>query len=489
MPGQFSLSNLPVLPGAYVNFVTAPGVPVPVSVGAVVCVPFTSDWGPFNTAVTVGSLAEYMQVFGPSTTTPGYYAVAQAFRGEGVGGRGGAGAVLCYRLGGSAKANATRILTNTTPATALTLTAKYPGALGNSLTVTVQDYAADAAQTEIIFYLGGVQVESYHFLDTNIANAAAQINASSAWATAVSNITGVALSLVSAQAFTAGADGGTLATGDWTAGFTALGAFRFGVFAPYDLSDTTVVASLKTWQAALNAGGRRFMTVLGGALNEAYSVAKTRATTMNDYNVCSIGVGSVQDSQLFDTNGVAMVFSSAQLAPRVAGALANRGEGMSLTFSRYAGLTLLVGGTLQNMSDAYTDGLMLFESDSNANPVRINRARTTYGVASDAAHPISIFSEPKFVRTMQNFEMEITEYGEDGLIGVLPVNDKTRQTVVGEARDRLRRREEANIIQHGWTVVIGSNPAPDDSQRFIKLDYSLKFGRSLEQILNSITVG
>lgn len=489
MPGQFSTDNIPKLPGAYVNWIPAPAPTVPVSVGSIVAVPFTHDWGPLNTGVFVASLSDFQAVFGASTKTPGYYAVAQAFKGEGVDGRGGAGRVLCYRMGGTGIAPATRTLQNTTPATALTMTAKYSGTKGNTLTVTTQDYAADPTRNELILFLNGVEVERYRYLDTDIAGLATQINGASHWVTAVSNITGVALAAVSNATFAAGVDGSTLAAGDWTAMMTGLEPYRFSILAPFDLTSAPILASLLTWAQAKNAAGKRFQTVVGGAAGEAYAAAATRSGTLNDPNFINIGVGSLVDSAFTDTNGNPSVFSTSQFAPRVAGALAFRGEAMSLTFARFADIDLLGGASLQNIADAIDAGVMVFEKDSNAAaPVRINKARTAL-VTGTATYPLTIFSEPKFMRTMQVFETEITEYGEQNIIGVLPVNDTTRSTVVGEMRNRLRKRQEAGVIAPGWSAVVSNNPPQSDTQNYIKLDYSLIFGRSLEKILNSITVG
>jgi hypothetical protein len=489
MPGQFSTDNLPKLPGAYVNWIPAPAPAVPVSVGSIVAIPFTHDWGPLNTGVFVGSLPEFQSVYGASTKTPGYYAVAQAFKGEGVAGRGGAGTVLCYRMGGTGIAPATRVLTNTTPVTALTLTAKYSGTKGNTLTVTTQDYAADATRNELILFLNGVEVERYRYLDADINGLRDQINASSHWVTAVANVNGVALTAVSNAVFSGGNDGSTLAAGDWTSAMTGLEPYRFSILAPYDLTSAPILASLLTWAQDKNAKGKRFQTVVGGAAAETYSTAATRSGTLNDPNFINIGVGSITDYAFTDVNGNPNVFSTSQFAPRVAGALAFRGEAMSLTFARFADVDLTGGASLQNIADAIDAGVMVFEKDSNTDaPVRINKARTAL-VTGTATYPLAIFSEPKFLRTMQVFEMEITEYGEHSIIGVLPVNDTTRQTIVGEMRNRLRKRQEAGVIAPGWSVAVSNNPPPADTQNYIKLDYSLIFGRSLEKILNSITVG
>ena len=62
-----------------------------------------------------------------------------------------------------------------------------------------------------------------------------------------------------------------LLAGDWTAAVSALEVERFGVFAPYDMTGAPDVAALKTWAKNLNAAGKRFMTVLGGVVNETVS--------------------------------------------------------------------------------------------------------------------------------------------------------------------------------------------------------------------------
>lgn len=489
MPGQFSIDARPVLPGAYVNFVAAQQAVVPVSVGSLVAIPFTHDWGPLEIAVQVNSLADFQRVYGATNTSPGYYAVQQAFKGEGVAGRGGAGAVLAYRMGSSAAAKATKTLQNTTPATALTLSARYQGAKGNLLTVTTQDYASDATKTELIVYLSGSEVERHRFLDADINDAAARINANSQWLTAVANISGVALGIVSNQALTAGNDGSTLIAQDWTDMMTAMGVFRFGILAPYDLTDIPITASLRTWAEGLNAQGKRFFTVVGGLTDELITTAKTRAAALASYNFSTVGVGSVRDNSLFDTSGIAKILSTAQFGPRIAGALAGRGERMSLTYARFSDIELLNGATVAQIADAYDNGVMVLEQDSNQNPVRINQARTAYVTAIDGNHPVNIFYEPKFVRTMQIFEMEITENAEANYIGQVPVNSATAESIIGDAKSRMQSRAEASIIQEDWLVRRAANPPVQDTDDFIHIEYGMKFGRSLKMLLNTITVG
>lgn len=491
MPGQFSKANRPRRPGGYVTFDATQPVSVQPSVGSIVAIPFTHDWGPFEVAQQVASLAEFQALYGYSTQTPGYIAVKQAFQGEGLSGRGGAGAVLCYRFGGSAALKATRTLQNTTPAVALTMTALYEGTRANSLRATTQDHAADAAKNELIILDGTVEVERYVYTDIDIADLAAQINARSNWVTAVANITGVALGVVAAQAFAGGNDGSTLASGDWTAMESAMEVERFGIFSPFDLTGAPDVAALKVWAANLNVAGKRFEVVLGGVLDEAVATAITAAALLNDENFMRVGNGSVSDAGMLDANDNPTILSTSQLAPRIAGILAQKGEAKSMTFSRLAGLTLLNGPTDAGVLQAFDGGVVLLTRDSNADaPVRIERGLTTFlSPAGTVTKPYSIFRNPKFVRTMQGVQMDLQDWSETNVIGLLPVNNKTRDYVLGHVKSMLAAREDASVILAGWSVSVDPDPPPLDTDEFIAVVIGLRFGRSAEQVFFTIKVG
>ena len=224
MPGIFSKASRPVLAGTYFNFLVSQPPTVSPSVGQTVCVVFTHTWGPFETAVLCNSFSEFLEKFGgdPLNPSSGYIAVKEAFLGEASPDFGGAGAVLAYRMGGAAAAKATKTLQNTTPAAAITLTAKYEGSSGSGLKVTTQDDPTPANNQLIITDTNGVVLETYVYADVNITDLVAQINANSRYVTAVQTITGVALANVSAQPLTGGNDGATLVAQDYTDAMTAL---------------------------------------------------------------------------------------------------------------------------------------------------------------------------------------------------------------------------------------------------------------------------
>lgn len=490
--GTFSKSARPVLAGSYMNFSIVSPAQVAQSVGRTVALGFTHNWGPLEVATPVDSLAEFVAKFGADVNNPtsGYIAAYEAFKGEGSDQFGGAGQVICYRMGGAAAAKATRVMQNTTPAAAMTITAKYEGTVGNGLRITTQDHAADATQNELLVLNGTVLLETYLYLDTDIADLVAQINANSAWISATQTITGVALGATSSVALTGGNDGTTLLGTDYTQAMASLEVQKFGILVFENLTDSTIQASVKTWAQAQNAAGRRFFTVFGGALDENITTAAARSGTFNDPDILNVGVGSIRDNNLLNSAGVPLVLSTAQLAPRIAGVLANRGERYSLTFAKLVGVDLLNGPSTTDIVRAYDTGvIVLGRSSDRLGTVRLEKGLTTFTTKTDAARPRAIFSVPKYVAVMHGLQEDLVTWADENIIGQTTVDNDTRTAVLAQANVFMQQREDYGGVQEGWTTYVDPSPPPSDDDPFIAIVISAKFGRSTEQVYFTAQLG
>lgn len=490
MAGQFSKAQRPARPGGYFNFNAMPQAPTLLPTQGIVAIPFLADWGPENSVKELYSLGDYIALYG-SNKTAGYKAVKQAFQGEGLPGKGGADKVVAYRMApttGTPAVAASRTLQNTTPAVALTLTAKYKGTRANAFTASVADLGGGSHQ----FTLQGDQgaKEVYVYASTNINNLRDQINTNSALATAVANITGTALGVVTTQAFAGGVDG-VVATGDLGNARTAFEGFRFSLVALSAAITDTDHTNFKTWVQGLNTTGRRCMLVVGGAQGELIGDTSTTGTAIhrsqtlyNDPHVVCLGVGTYTDSDLGN-------LGTAELAPRIAGILAQRGEQQSITFSRLAGLSIASGAPTQaQILTALSNGVVVISQDSHPqSPLRIEKGLTTWTTTTDTDRPVAIYSVPKFVRTMCGIEVEITDFLEQNVIGTIPVDQAGRDYVMSVVRSIIALRESNRIVQNGWTVNVDATPAPQATDDFIAVAYSLAFTRSMEQVLNTVTVG
>lgn len=496
--GTFSKSARPQRPGVYTNFEAVIPTAINPAAGQIVAIPLVHSWGPYQVATLVNSYAEFVSVFG-NDDTAGHRAVKGAFLGEGLPGRGGAGAVLVYRFGASAAKKALKKLKNTGEEDAITLTALYEGSRGNDLKVTTQDHAADSAKNELLVYDGSTLLETYTYTDANITELGELINANSSWITATVTKSGTALKAVAGSALAEGADGTDPAKADWASMLEAISTQRFGLISPYLLTDQTVGdgaasdihTSLVTWISEQNSSGHRCMLVVGGELEEGITEANERSADYNDSNVVNLGFGAYTDeNQVDEETGEARIVSTAELAPRLAGILAAKGEALSATFARLQGLVLTEGPIEADILTAFDGGTTVLAADSNIDaPVRVEKALTTYTTDTDDQVPYLIYRSPKFVLTMQNLERELQEYAESNVIGQLPVNDKTRQLLVGEMKVRLQNRVDRSIIQPNPTVEIDQDPPPSDDDEFVGLVYGVKFGRSIEQVFNTIRVG
>ena len=484
--GVFSKASRPKRPGAYFNWLAVQPADVAPAIGSVVAVGFTHTWGPLEQAVALTSLGEFLSVYGgdPNDPSEGYKAVKQAFQGEGVGGAGGAGTVIAYRMGDNGAAKAAKTIQNTagSPANAITLTARYEGTDGNNLRVTTQNNAANSANNDLLIYDGTTLLESYTYADTNITALVDAINGTSAWVTATMLVTGTALATVSAQAFTGGDDGVDLVAGDYTSAMDALETERFGIVVFADLIDEDILASAVSWIQDVNANGKRCFLVCGGDTDESVADAITRSVSIDDENVVNIGGGHVSDANLLDSSGDPVVLSTAQLAPRIAGVLAHRGERTSMTFAHLSGLTLYNAATAAEILRAFDGGVIVLSRDSNlVSPVRIEKSLTTYTTTTDSDKPYKVFRDPKAVATMHGIQMELTEWGEANVVGQ-PVDSETRAAVLGKIGEIMDRRVNDRIIQSGWTAKIDPVPPPSDDDDFVAFEITAKYGRSAEQV-------
>lgn len=491
----FSKDNRPKLPDSYFNFnVTTPSV-VPPAPGATVAIPIINDWGPFEEARLVGSFAEYQALYGYSDDTPGYLAVKQAFIGEGLKGRYGAGGVLVYRFGDSGAAKASKQLTNAkeAPENALKLVARYNGTRANSLAVTTRAHAGDASKQDLLLLDGTSVLEEYTYTATDITRLGELINKRSNWVTAEVQKTGTKLTTVTASALTGGDDGDTPVAEDWTNAFDAIALEPFGVIAPFDLVDNAIQVSLQTWLRDQNDNkNKRFMAVIGGELGETLEDAEDRAEEIADPEVIVFGVGTYRSPDL-GPEGTEIELSTSQLAPRIAGILAAKGEYAALTYARLAALEIVTGPTDAEIASAYDAGVLVVARDDDPEaPTHIKVGHSTWtevDADGEPKKPYFIYREPKYVRTMHGIQTDLAAYFRREILGRRPVNDDTRDAVVSEAKSLLAEREKLGVIQPGWKVGIDQDPPPSDDDEFVALAMELKFGRALKQVYVTLTIG
>jgi len=458
----------PIIPGTRITFSGAEPLRIEPSFAEVVAIPLVHDWGPDNAPTLCTSFAEFTAIFGDSDTA-GRTAVAGAFDGEGLEGAGGAGGVIVHRMATAAAAKATRTLNNTAgvPAAGLILTAKHKGTRGNDISVSIADDPRVVNNDLLKILFKGTEVERYSYPQATPTVARDAINLKSSYVVASAAVDGFSLALTAGSALTGGLSGDTVTSVEWLAALDALEFGQFSVLVGYNLTDAAIIQSLLTFVRAQEEANRPIMAVVGGATNETVATAVLRSDGLNDPHVVNIGAGTYHDSLLGKD------LSTAQIAPRVAGVLAARGEEKSLDKAKLARLTAVAGSNtpaVDEIATAINGGVTVLTRASHPlSDIEILRGITSFKTANEVARPLDVFSDPRMVRVMDFFVREMRQWGDDIVIGNLPVNDDTRAVVRGEGRRRIDELEERNLIVTGSgyiNVDPPTNPALFDSIPF-----------------------
>lgn len=433
----------PIVPQTRIKFIGESRPRVKASAGETVALPIIHDWGPMGAEqakpVAYQEFAEWTETFGDSDTE-GRTAVVEAFAGQNTTEGGGAGAVIPYRMGVNA-AKATITVQNTTPANAMVLTAKYRGTRGNDYSFTLDADPADAARDRFRLRYKGAVVATFTYTKTNVAALVSAINNRiNVDLTATLVLSGVALTPTANTSLAGGTNGNAITSSDYLLALDGLEFGPFGLLAPYNLTDQPTMVAIMSWIRTQEDNNRPVKLVVGGAAGETVDDAIGRSIALADPHIVNFGVGTYRDDILNKD------LSTAQLAPAIAGIMAARGEEAALTGALLGGRHLIgvSGAITAEVEAAVQQGVtVVIRTDDDEADLRVAKGVTTFTSTSDAARPVEIFSEPRFITIMDNFIRSMRRWGDKKIVGSVPVNQDSRDAVRQQAGilidDLLRR--------------------------------------------------
>lgn len=296
--GTWSLTNQPVLPGLYMNFVGAAGAAIQPGARGVVVAPVKAHWGPVGEFVEVTSETAIRELFtedeagGATAFTTLYLALL-----------GGPNKLLAYRMADSTAAPAQLALKNTetSPVDCVRLSAKYPGERGNRFTVSIQPNSLLTGIKELKLYEGGTLLRTISLGDGEAEQAVMAINQDSGnkWIVAEKLADGV-VDDVTGKIFSGGLSGiSGITHADYMAATLHFETKDFHVLTLDGVSDPALHTSLVAWLKRVREEGKGILLTLGG------SAASDTADNAVEQ--------AVQRSASFDYEGVIHVGSGAKL--------------------------------------------------------------------------------------------------------------------------------------------------------------------------------
>lgn len=475
-------------PGTYITLVGESAVRPPANVASSMALPIVHDWGPMGKTEGVQEaegFANFDSIFG-NTATEGRNGVLGAFVGPGVPGEPGAGSIFVYRMASSSAKAANKTLNNTTPGAALALTGYYKGTRGNRISVVTDADPVNTANNRLRIRLDGAVQETYSYVKTDITTLAATINTRSKLVKAEMKITGVALAAATST-LTEGNDGASLSALEWEEALAALEKEDISIFSAPNLTTTEIIAMVAVWVGTQEENQTPVTAVLGGGATETLAEAITKAEAIRSPHIIRVAGGEFRD-EFLDAN-----VTTAQLAPRIAGILAGRGEESSLTFAAVAGLSQIgaVSIATDELAIAASSGLTVFRRASRADTeLVIAKGVTTFVEPTNPDKPLELFSDPRIVRVGDGFLRRMKQWGDEKIVGPTRVIETTQAAVRQRGLAEISDLQDRGLILPGtdtsdqpfFRIVEDPGPSLQDA---IVFEFGFKFARTTNFLIGT----
>lgn len=450
MAGGNWTSQNKILPGVYINFKSAPEEASNVGERGVVAICEPLSWGPVGTVQEIS--AQTLLTPGGALPYIGYditdsKAIFLREMLKGTDRTSAPSTILLYRPSASSSAEATAAISP------LTVTALYPGARGNDLSISIVESADDDGTFTVNTILDGDIVDSQvaQTADTLVANA---------WVTFSG--TG-ALSANSGTSLQNGADG-TVQPTAYTTFLQNLEPYQFDILI-YDGTDTTTLAAMASFVERLSTENGQYCQLVASF-----------STPPDSQYVINVGSGVIlSDGTVLPAN---------QVCWWVGGAQAGAQNNQSLTYCVYPGAaTVSPAMTANQLSQNLQAGqFLLFEEFGAVKVVSDINSLTTYTADVQQA-----FSKNRVMRVCNSIANDLYRLFSTSYIGFIN-NDNTgrnlfKSAVVSYMLDLQGNSAIQNFIADDVTVAAGT--AMDS----IVITVAVQPIDAVEKIYMTVTVG
>jgi len=453
----FQVGEQKIRPGVYIR-ITNIGEPEQAIVpqGTVAAL-FKSSWGPLGTHTILESISAIAENYGANKeTTDTVDTIMEAFKG-------GCSSVVAYRLGTGGTA-ASLILkdTNTSPANAVTITAKYAGTRGNDFGVILRDSLTDATKRELLLYEGVTLKQTITFTKGATGDGEPQalvnaVNASNSPYITASKIAdgNKTLAAVSTATKLAGGANPTVASGDYTTALSKIETIDWNVLVT-DTEDTANHAAIKAYIDRVRNEGKRVIGVVGEKTSVEFATRLSNAASFNDPAIVYVANGFKGSDNV--------IREGYKSAARIAGMIAAADITDSLTHSIVANATEVVGGlTNAQVEQAIQSGALVFTMNANKQ-VQIEYGITTF--VTPTADMDAGWKKIRRVRTRDSL-MERIASTWDPLIGKINNSPDGRATLIAAAQGIINQMVAEGALLQGTIFEDPNNPPVGDSAWFV----------------------
>ncbi|GBF35496.1 phage-like element PBSX protein xkdK [Desulfocucumis palustris] len=486
--GTWSATEIPVLPGLYLNFEAAALAAIQPGARGVVVAPVKAHWGPVREFVEINSEAAINDYFSADHT--GGSTAATTLKLILLG---GAGKVLAYRLADGSAAKAGVTLKDGSAADVLGITARYEGARGNNFKITVGDNPADGVnKQDLQLFEGSVLLRTFTFNKGAgvVDNAVAAINSDPAnkWVRAAKLAGGDGtIAGVPDQPLSGGNSGiASIGAAEYAGALTAFETRDFNLIALDGVYDPAIQTSLVSWAGRMREEGKGIIAVLGGQASddtapEAVGKAIARSAGFNHEGIVNVGTGAILD-------GVA--YSSAQLSAYVAGLIAGQKLSEATTYAATPFDDVTRRWTRSEMEQAVAGGVFLLFHDG----LLVKALRGMNSLVTLRQGQNNSWKKIRTIRVMDAVNTDLLRAAEDNYIGKVNNTEEGRLALIGACKQYMQSLAQAGIIENtGWDVYLdpdyygtGAVNTPEPDQVYLR--WEARLTDVMEQIFGTFIV-
>ena len=469
--GEWEITDLPKLPGLYMNFKAAALAAVTTGDRGTVVVPYKAHWGKVGGFTELYRETDILNVFGSIEDTNGstfYKTLRMCCLGSPK-------KILGYRLASNAAAKAVLTLKDAENEDKVTLSAKYEGERGNSFKATLAASLTDEGVYTLKLYEDTTLLKTYEFTTwQGLVDAITSDNSYITAAKAAANVdlSGNTFKIVSSAAFTGGNSGiAGVTAADYLAMLNVLEQETFNILTLDGVTDASIQTSVASWVKNMRKNGKKIVAFMGGSMqddtsDDAVATTISRSAGFNHEGIINVGVGVVLDD---------VSYCSAEVAPYAAGLMAGQKMTESTTYAAtpFDDVTRRwKGGRSSEQEKAVTNGVFLFVFDGRIVKVLqgINSLITLRQDQNNA------FKKIRSIRTMDAIDSDMQQTAEDNYIGKINNTEEGRQALVGACKQYMEVCAQGGIIEKG-TYDVYCNPTyhganatikPEPDQVFLK---------------------
>lgn len=460
-------------PGMYNRFISTALSRIKSGASGIVGMPIKADWGPIGEIVEITGEGDIKAAFGESGTGCTTYLLNRCLLG---GKKHKPKKIIAYRMASSKAAKATATITGS-----LSLSAKYEGVRGNNFKYSISKNIVDEEKFDFKFYEGSELIATYLIAPTDIDGLVEMINSGNDLITA-EKLGTTELTVTASTAFSGGNSGTDITADEYLSAMDALEPILINTFALDGVTDSSIIASAKSWTTRVRENGKDVIFVMGGSAEDDKdpTVGNNRSVAANNKAVVNVIVG---------TKNATRTFNSAETACQVAGMIAGTPITASTTYKQLEDVTdVTVALSDTQIKQALKSGSFILVRDVDPETYAISikveqgiNTLTTYG-----ENESDKFSKIKCIRTLDTIDYDTGYWAAKNVIGELDNNDDGRAALVSGIKGYLETLANAGAISKDFLSEVDSAFVSEGDTVYLSTQ-ALTVDK-IEKIFNSIYV-